>query len=263
MNFGFGGLSEIALIFMIILLLFGSKEVPHLFKQAARMFAKVKVYTDKIKNQLDEVIKSDQAKTFYESESVKRKDPIRDRYKTARDALTLDARKEKSEAIARLLYETPQYKDARAIMIYASIGAEVETRHMIAEMLKTGKRVVLPFCKENPQELGIGEIADFEKDTVPGVFGIPEPVERVRGNFFKSDLGLILCPAVAFDIYGARLGHGKGYYDMFLKEVRGRIPLFGLAFDCQIHQQNLPFDYHDVPMDQVITENGLLLSKEA
>jgi 5-formyltetrahydrofolate cyclo-ligase len=121
----------------------------------------------------------------------------------------------------------------------------------------------LPYCKENPQELGIGEITDFEKDTALGVFGIPEPIERMRGNFFKSDLNLILCPAVAFDIYGARLGHGKGYYDMFLKEVRGRIPLFGLAFDCQIHRQNLPFDYHDVPMDQVITENGLLLSKEA
>ena len=62
MNFGFGGLSEIALIFHDnpAALQHGKEKCPHLFKQAARMFAKVKVYTDKIKNQLDgrEVIKS-------------------------------------------------------------------------------------------------------------------------------------------------------------------------------------------------------------
>ena len=67
---------------------------------------------------------------------------------------------------------------------------------------------------------------------------------------------------MAFDIYGGRLGNGKGYYDSFLKEIKGRIPLFGIAFDCQIRSENLPFDYHDVSMDQVITESGLLLKKE-
>jgi 5-formyltetrahydrofolate cyclo-ligase len=129
-------------------------------------------------------------------------------------------------------------------------------------MLAQGKRVVVPYCRNVGNELGIAEIRSLEEDLAEGALGVPEPVERIRNNFFKSDLQLVICPAVAFDIYGARLGRGKGYYDVFLKELKGKVPLVGFGFDCQIQQENLPFEYHDIPMDQVITESGLLLKKE-
>jgi 5-formyltetrahydrofolate cyclo-ligase len=64
---------------------------------------------------------------------------------------------------------------------------------------------------------------------------------------------------VGFDVYGARIGRGKGFYDNFLRELKGRIPFWGLAFDCQISQERFPFDYPDVAMDQVVTESGLLI----
>lgn len=262
MNFGLGGLSEIALIFMLVLLLFGTKEVPRIFREAARVFAKIKMYTDKIKREIDEAIKIDEPKNSYEPPSRKKKDELRQRFREARAVLTAEQRTEKSNGAWKHLAETPQYKDARTIMVYASTGPEVETRAHILEMLAAGKRVVLPYCKTSVNELGIGEIHGLENDTAPGAFGITEPVEAKRNNFFKSDLQLVICPGVAFDVYGGRLGNGKGYYDSFLKEIKGRVPLFGLAFDCQIYSENIPFDYHDVQMDQVITESGLLLKKE-
>lgn len=262
MNFGLGGLSEIALIFMLILLLFGTKEVPHIFRELARAFAKIKMYTDKIKRELDEAIKLEEPKTTYESLHQVKKKELRLRFRAARKGLTAQQRIEKSNEIWKHLVETPQYKGVRAVMVYSSIGFEVETRAHIIEMLADGKRVILPYCKNNINELGIGEIKDLENDVAPASFGIAEPVQGMRDNFFKSDLQLIVCPAVAFDHDGGRLGNGKGYYDSFLKEFRGRIPLFGIAFDCQILSENVPFDYHDVPMDQVITESGLLLKKE-
>ena len=81
---------------------------------------------------------------------------------------------------------------------------------MIAEMLNGQGRWVMPFCKENPQELGIGEIADFEKDTVPGVLRNTEPVERVRGNFFKSENSPSphTLPGGGVRYLRRRLGHG-------------------------------------------------------
>jgi 5-formyltetrahydrofolate cyclo-ligase len=91
----------------------------------------------------------------------------------------------------------------------------------------------------------------------------PGPAPLKRDNFFKSDIQLIVCPAVAFDRYGGRLGRGKGSYDRFLKEMKGRVPIYGIAFDCQImgSQDRLPFAYHDVVMDQVVTESGCLIKK--
>jgi 5-formyltetrahydrofolate cyclo-ligase len=262
MNMGLG-MSELLLIATLVLLLFGSKELPRIFREMARLFAKLKMYSDKIKRELDEAIKLDEPKQPpYESEIQVKKKALRASCIEARDALPLAQQAEKSMAIWKQCMETQYYKDARAIMMYISIGSEVATRSCILEMLGGGKRVIVPYCRNVGNELGIAEIRNMAEDVAEGSYGIPEPVERIRNNFFKSDLQLAICPAVAFDIYGSRLGRGKGCYDIFLKELKGKVPLVGFAFDRQIQQQNLPFDYHDIPMDQVITESGLLLKKK-
>ena len=262
MNMGLS-MSEVLLIATLVLLFFGSKEVPRIFREMARLFAKLKMYSDKIKRELDEAIKLDEPQQpSHESETQIKKKSLRALCLEARDALPPEQRKEKSAAIWNYCLETQYYKDAIAIMIYVSIGSEVETRSCIFEMLGNKKRVIVPYCRSVGNELGIAEIKSMDEDLAEGSYGIPEPMERIRNNFFKSDLQMVICPAVAFDIYGSRLGRGKGCYDIFLKELKGRVPLVGFAFDCQIQQQNLPFDYHDIAMDQVITESGLLLKKE-
>jgi 5-formyltetrahydrofolate cyclo-ligase len=229
----------------------------------ARLFAKLKLYSDKIKRELDEAIKLDEPKqSSYETETQAKKKDLRTRCFDARSALPPEQHGEKSQLIWNHLTATDYYKNAKAVMVYVSIGSEVATRSCIGEMLAQGKRVVVPYCRNVGNELGIAEIRSLEEDLAEGALGVPEPVERIRNNFFKSDLQLVICPAVAFDIYGARLGRGKGYYDVFLKELKGKVPLVGFGFDCQIQQENLPFEYHDIPMDQVITESGLLLKKE-
>jgi 5-formyltetrahydrofolate cyclo-ligase len=52
------------------------------------------------------------------------------------------------------------------------------------------------------------------------------------------------------------LGHGKGYYDKLLANVRPDTPLIGLAFECQMFPE-IPVETHDVFMDKVITENAV------
>jgi len=108
--------------------------------------------------------------------------------------------------------------------------------------------------------MGIGEVTDIENDIVIGEGNnAPEPRPELRDRFFMSDLRLIVCPGVSFDTYGGRLGRGSAYYDNFLRELKGRVALFGLAFDCQMHEGHLPFSSSDVPMEQIVTESGLKL----
>ena len=58
------------------------------------------------------------------------------------------------------------------------------------------------------------------------------------------------------------MGRGKRMYDNFLRDLKGHVPIWGIAFDCQIIQEQIPFDYHDIVMDQVVTESGLLILDE-
>jgi 5-formyltetrahydrofolate cyclo-ligase len=74
-------------------------------------------------------------------------------------------------------------------------------------------------------------------------------------------LAMVLMPLVGFDGSGNRLGNGAGYYDRWLafrRDTRGAPLLVGLAFECQRCPSIEPQE-HDVPLDGVITENGLQL----
>ncbi|MFM8726912.1 MAG: 5-formyltetrahydrofolate cyclo-ligase, partial [Planctomycetaceae bacterium] len=65
---------------------------------------------------------------------------------------------------------------------------------------------------------------------------------------------LIMVPGVAFDRRGARMGHGKGYYDKLLQHARLNTPLVALAFECQLFEE-IPVADHDIFMDRLITED--------
>ncbi len=69
---------------------------------------------------------------------------------------------------------------------------------------------------------------------------------------------MILVPGVAFTVDGRRLGHGRGYYDRFLRTYQSRFAdrrmptLIGLALREQMCS-DVPFvDNRDVRLDQVL-----------
>jgi 5-formyltetrahydrofolate cyclo-ligase len=93
-----------------------------------------------------------------------------------------------------------------------------------------------------------------------GMYRILEPKQELRTVVEKrvevDELDLIMVPGVAFDVRGARTGHGKGYYDKLLEHARPDTPLVALAFECQMFEE-IPVEEHDVFMDKVVTEKAV------
>jgi 5-formyltetrahydrofolate cyclo-ligase len=262
MNMGLD-FSEILVVMVLILIFFGSKEIPNMIRQAGRFIGQIRMYTEKVRKEINEITKIDEPMPSYDQEIVKKKEAIRQSYIARRKDLGEEQRAAKSAAIWDNLKKDPAFAKAKSVLAYVEIGAEVAMRPAILEMLGAGKRVIVPYSHED-SSMGVGEITNLEKDIDfrQGI-GVYEPVQEKKNNFFKTDIQFVICPAVAFDIYGSRLGRGKGSYDRFCKELKGVVPVYGIAFDCQIMgpDERLPFAYHDVVMDQVITESGELIKK--
>lgn len=86
---------------------------------------------------------------------------------------------------------------------------------------------------------------------VPGAFGILEP-HRDSPVVPLSEIDAIICPGLAFDSKGGRLGRGKGFYDRLLAKVRPDTIKIGICFAEQLVSDTFP-EAHDIAMDEVIT----------
>lgn len=152
----------------------------------------------------------------------------------------------------------PEYAVASTIMFYVDVGSEVRTRDILANVLKTDKKIVVPWCNSDG-ELELFRLVSME-ELETGMFRIPEPRESLRHlpekQVVVGELDLIMVPGVGFDPRGARIGHGRGYYDKLLIHTRTDTSLVGLAFECQMFDE-IPVAGHDVFMDKIITEDRI------
>lgn len=169
------------------------------------------------------------------------------------------AQKDKDELSRRIcerFMALPEYQAARTVMWYVDAASEVRTRHTLPQALTHGKRVVVPWCVVETNELELFLLEDMS-ELVEGAYKILEPKAELRSLPAKQvsirDLDLVMVPGTAFDPRGGRMGQGKGYYDRLLAHARPDAPLVAIAFDCQIFDE-IPVAPHDVFMDRVLTE---------
>ena len=182
---------------------------------------------------------------------------LRRELRRRRAALAPRARAAAAERIARHAGRSPWLQPGRRIGLYASYGNEVDTGPLRRLAARRGCEVYLPRITSHRSRT-----MSFWRDSGryrPNRLGIPEPVTGpVRA---VRHLDLVFVPLTGFDERGYRLGVGGGYYDRaFAYRGRGgggRPLLVGIAFDCQRTSQFLP-EAHDVPLDLVITESGIL-----
>ena len=161
-------------------------------------------------------------------------------------------RRRKSEAIRRKVFRLTAFRRAHTVCCYVALPYEVQTWRMIEEMLKQGKRVVVPVTQPRTKRLRLSQVRHPRKELAAGAFGVLEPVPQALRPVHVRDLDLVLVPGLAFDRRGHRLGHGHGYFDRFLARVPKRAPTVGLAFRFQLLDR-LPTAAHDHAVQTILT----------
>ncbi len=163
-----------------------------------------------------------------------------------------------SRAICDRFAALPEYAAARTVLFYVDVRSEVRTRFYLPTALTHGKKVVVPWCNDRG-ELELFHLENMD-ELATGMYRILEPRTELRSLPAKQvdprELDLVMVPGVAFDRTGARMGHGKGYYDKLLQHARPDAPLVALAFECQLFPE-IPTAPHDVFMDRIITEKAV------
>lgn len=184
----------------------------------------------------------------------------------------------RSSMICRRLTVLPVWQTCREVLVYRSMPGEVDTTEVIASALREGKRAFLPridgesliFHQYTGGKLirhryGMmeppGEAPRWDRHPSPH-----EPVDDVHSN----DVVLV-CPGIAFDASGRRLGRGRGFYDRFIATVRTKPPnhqrnrnrslvtVIGIGFDLQI-VDTVPTESGDERMDIVVTESRTIVA---
>lgn len=146
-------------------------------------------------------------------------------------------------------------KPGMKIALYSAVRGEVGTDLIRERCLGAGARIYYPGTCDD------GTLVFFrhgENDGwVRGKFGIREPLAGPRREGIRAGFDLVVVPGLAFDAAGRRLGQGHGYYDRFLVGLRGKAVTVGLAFSWQLVPE-VPVDSWDVPVDAVVTEDGVV-----
>lgn len=132
---------------------------------------------------------------------------------------------------------------ARRVLLFHSLKDEIQTHEFLSEVAKT-KQIFLPVVRG--EDMFLSEFVG-EEMLRKGDFGIKEP----QMPFYTGDIDVAVVPGVAFSTDGYRLGRGRGYYDRFLSQH----PCYriGLCFSFQC-LDTIPYEEHDVLMDEVITD---------
>ncbi len=167
-----------------------------------------------------------------------------------REALTLEERRAADAHITELLVLGFPLLGSLTIGFYWPFKGEVDPRIAVRRFRARGARGALPVVLEKGAPLQFREWTPGCV-TRPGVFGLPVPVD---GAVVVPDV--VLAPPVGFGTRGYRLGYGGGYFDRTLAALSPRPLAIGLAREVSridtIHPQP-----HDVPMDFIVTENGI------
>lgn len=140
---------------------------------------------------------------------------------------------------------------------YWPIRDELDCRPLLERLRAAGHQIALPVVA------GRGEPLQFRlwiegAALVPAGFGTMAPAEGAP----PVVPDLVLMPLLGFDDHGTRLGYGGGYYDRTLAALPRPVRRVGLAFATQ-QLDTIPRGRHDIPLDAVITENGVRIFNEA
>ena len=147
-----------------------------------------------------------------------------------------------SSILAEKLVQTEEYKNSKNIMLFYPLPDEVNLLLLLKDRTKN---FYLPRIKGDELECCSYKTGDVLCESC---FHTQEPICNAC---IKSNIDLVIVPALACDRHGFRLGYGGGFYDRFLKDYNG-IKVCCIPNDLLL--ETVYPEKHDIKMDLTITE---------
>jgi len=164
-----------------------------------------------------------------------------------------------SLAVARNADRVLRLQSHWRIALYAALPWELDAAPLVALAASRGCRIYLP-CIDRRHSSRRMRFVEMRGPWRDNRLGIAEPV--TGATLGARWLDLVFLPLVGFDRHGVRLGTGGGYYDRAFAFRMWRRAwhaprLVGLAYAFQ-ELESIGAAAHDVRMDAVVTEKGVL-----
>ncbi len=158
-------------------------------------------------------------------------------------------RERAAEALADGVVTLPEMSTAATVACYVSTPEEPGTGPLLERLAALRRRVLLPVL-----------LSDFDLEwaaSAPGALrvgrlGIAEPTGEPLGVDAVTGAAVVVCPGLAADEQGHRLGRGGGSYDRVLARLPPTVLRVVLLYDDEVLPA-VPVDSHDQLVDVVIT----------
>lgn len=173
--------------------------------------------------------------------------------RSARRAITGDARSRAAERVARRVMELPEVAGARAVAIFGPTAEEIDVSVLEAALREQGVRIAYPRIT-GPRQLALHWVEDAGScETGPlGILAPPADAPETP----LDELDAMIVPGVAFDAACNRLGHGRGYYDALIEGLPVGLTTIAVAYDEQIVSE-VPCEPHDRAVDIIVTPTAV------
>ncbi|MBK1854514.1 5-formyltetrahydrofolate cyclo-ligase [Verrucomicrobiaceae bacterium 5K15] len=159
-----------------------------------------------------------------------------------------------STRICQEIHRHPEiHHGAKTVTMFSARADEVNLSSLHQRL--PDKQFLYPLCHRG----GVLSFHHVESpaELTPGMLGILEPIPERHPAVATEAIDLFLCPGLIFGRDGSRLGHGGGFYDRALALRKPDAAVVGIGLQAQL-QDSVPSSVHDVFMQKVVTENGLL-----
>jgi len=147
------------------------------------------------------------------------------------------------EAVRQWLAVRPELQ---TVALFAALPEEVD----LLPLLAWNPDRCWVFPRISGDDLVFHQVRDPARDFMAGPLGLREP-SPVLPVVPASVVDVFLCPGLAFDGHGGRLGRGRGFYDRMLATARPDSLKIGVCLPIQQVPDTYP-EIHDVMMDGVI-----------
>lgn len=183
------------------------------------------------------------------------KQELRDRLLVRRRARPPEERGAAGTALTDHLLDRPEIARASTVAAYVSVGTEPPTEHLLDVLRRRGIGVLAPVLLPD-MDLAWAEYTGRESLTY-GLRGMRHPGGPRLGTGAVASVDAVLCPGLAVDRTGVRLGRGGGSYDRALARVPAGVWTCVLLYADEVLDVDLPADAHDQRVAAAATPEGV------